>query len=95
MLRTIKEFFSPSLKCQRIGHDCIEKSIKIRKKGGGYRVVVTDYNAKIKFCKRCHCELGEPYDLEYYDSFTGCEMPARMWGEIREKGYLNLDQSTA
>lgn len=89
MIRAIKEFFNPKLKCERIGHNEAEIEKKIRKEGGGFRAVATDYKCKVKRCKRCHKE-SEPYDLKEYDSYTSVTMPSSMWDEIKEKGYLVL-----
>ena len=90
LTRFFKELFNPSLKCKRLGHDMKTIVILIREEGGGFRNVVSDFNAKKDYCKRCGGEHSEPRDLEYVTGYTKCKMPSNMWDEIREKGYTQL-----
>ncbi len=90
MLRAIREFWNPSLKCKRLGHTSKPTTVKIRKKSHG-RVVVKDYKAMLNICDRCGKKHGEPFNLKQIDWFTSCSMPSRMWEEIKSNGYLILD----
>lgn len=89
-IRTIKEFFCPSLKCKRLGHIYVVITIKIRKRSSEFREVVADYKAKFNRCSRCGFIELEPFDLEKIGSATSCTMPTLMWDSIREKGYVKV-----
>ena len=77
-------------KCSIYGHDFYPIRVKIRKKGGGFRHVVTDYMATMQKCRRCGYAPDEVTDEKEVDYFTSCSMPQRMWDEIREKGFTVL-----
>lgn len=90
MIQYLKELFSRKLKCQRLGHKMKTISIKIRKEGGGFRTVVTDYKAEKDYCTRCKGNQSEPKNLDYIMGYNKCSMPNNMWDELREKGYIIL-----
>lgn len=87
--RFFRELWRPSLKCERIGHKNKTWSIKIRKRGGGYRAVASDYTASVEACGRCG-HRSEPRDLELLESWTGCQMPTAMWDKMDEQGYVQI-----
>lgn len=85
-----KTIFNPKKRCEHLGHKMKTRKINVRKEGGSYRAVVTDYEAKETFCRRCLKGRGELFDLEEVDSYTGCTMPKDMWNQMRKDGYLEL-----
>jgi len=89
MLRFIKEFFKRGLKCERLGHEHVNKKNVIRREGGGrvIRAVCTDYDCEIPTCKRCGHKL-EPVNEVIKTAWDGVSMPSSYWDEMRENGYL-------
>ena len=63
---------------------------EIRKKGGGYRVIATDYKCVIPTCKNCG-KKKEPKDLKEFDWCSSLSMPSSMWKEMEEIGYLVIE----
>ena len=89
-MRWLKEFFNPSLKCQRVGHNPVVVKVTIRKPSNSFRTVARDYKADIGKCKRCGKVISEPCNLEFIDAWTSVEMPKYMWDDIRNNGYVIL-----
>lgn len=87
-MRFWREFWNPSLKCNRLGHVDRPITKRIRRKAPPftYRTVVEDFEATFIQCKRCGKETG-PNEEKIVDSFTSCSMPDTMWDEMRNKGY--------
>lgn len=88
----LKTIGKPKERCKFFGHKMKTERIQIKKRGGGYSAVITKYNAKRDYCKRClkgYYDKDEKlYDLEKLRSFTGCSMPSDMWDELDRIGYL-------
>jgi len=84
----IRELRSPSLKCDRLGHDDRTDTRKIRRESIG-RKVVCDFRATFKVCKRCRRECG-PSDEVQIDCFSSCTMPTSMWNKMRDDGYVEI-----
>lgn len=88
MIRALKEYFNPSLKCDRIGHDLKTQQAVIRRRSNMFRAVVADFVCKLKVCSRCHKVVGAPENEVLLEGFTSCQMPNEMWQEINKNGYL-------
>lgn len=88
MIRSIKEYFNPSLKCDRIGHELRSQMAVIRKRSNMFRAVVADYSCNLQVCHRCGKIVGQPEKEEFLESFNSCSMPNEMWDEINKNGYL-------
>lgn len=86
----LKTIGNPEKRCELLGHKMKTRSLRVRKEGGGFRAVVTDYKAKETYCKRCYKGLDELHDLEEIKYYTGCTMPSDMWDEMRENGWVEI-----
>jgi len=85
--RTVfSEILHPNLKCRRLGHNVIRKNIKVRKPSCMTGVIVEDFMAIQKICKRCGVIIDTEI-REKTDWYTSCDMPGEMWDEIRENGF--------
>lgn len=89
MIRLIKEWLKPELKCQRVGHNYKQDSIRIRKNSHKFYASVIDYSATVDRCTRCH-HRTEPRDEKEIDYFTSCTMPRSYWERIESKGYVEI-----
>lgn len=88
MIRTIKEYFNPALKCDRIGHELRTQTAVIRRHSNMLRAVVADYSCNLQVCHRCDKIVGQPENEEFLEGFTSCIMPNEMWDKINKNGYL-------
>ena len=89
MMRVIKEFFKPSLKCRRVGHEIVLSTKRIRRKSNRWHEVVADFDASFTFCKRCGHET-KLLKEEKVDSFASCSMPDYMWKAMEKDGFLEI-----
>ena len=87
-IRFIRELRTPSLKCNRLGHDDRTETRKIRRSCEG-RHVVEDFLATFTVCKRCRREVGPSEEVEI-DWFNSCSMPTSMWDQMRDNGYVEI-----
>lgn len=54
--------------------------------------IVVDYKAKQDICMNRGCSYkSELYDRKFLDGYSGCTMPSKMWAEMREKGYIFIE----
>lgn len=88
ILKAIKEYLNPSLKCDRIGHDIRTQTAVIRRHSNMLSAVVADYSCNLQVCHRCGKSVGQPEKEEFLEGFTSCVMPNEMWDEINKNGYL-------
>lgn len=89
-MRWWKEFWSPKLKCKRLGCDIKVEKITIRREDSGYGCVAKDFTAERDVCSRCGFK-GEPKNEEYKTYWTKVTMSSSYFDEMEEKGYIILD----
>lgn len=89
MIRFLKEFFYPRLKCARVGHDMghieqsrLEAPVDRRIEG----VVAWNVMRKNQMCRRCgHVEIGP--ELDRY-GIHSLKMSDSQWRKFRQQGHL-------
>lgn len=86
-MRWLKEFFKPSLKCERLGHNFETKRLIIRKLGREPTIIAEDFAATENCCSRCNfkCPIITWQRKDWYSSVS---MPNEMWDELHDNGYL-------
>lgn len=87
MLRKIKEWWNPSLKCKRLGHEEGVVSLRIWRRSFEYREVAAEYMAEFERCPRCG-KLGKILSEKKVDWFSGLEMSREDWRTMDRLGYL-------
>jgi hypothetical protein len=87
-MRFIKEFFNPKLRCERTMHNTKLEIVRIRKSSNEPYEVAADYDARIRFCKRCGCYIGSPFNLNKIQSIQSLSMPTKLANEMEKNGFI-------
>lgn len=93
------ELKTPSLKCERLGHDmhpvvkrgyCLPNEVRgaagilgMINGAVAFRVVVT-----FNVCRRCKFEINEDRKIEVVTAIHSLSMPSEDWDVLRDKGFL-------
>ena len=88
-MRFLKEFFNPSLKCKRIGHDEQWRMARQTRQTDPFsRSVAEDWKVKRKQCRHCGKKLSEWEDVKYLTFWTSISWPSDMMRTFEKQGYL-------
>lgn len=84
----IREYFKPSLKCARIGHDIRTAETKrFEYPSKGWRGVADEVRYKYEYCNRrgcCHEQLKEETSRETINSLS---MSSERWDTLKKRGW--------
>lgn len=90
-MRWFREFFRPSLKCERLGHDVAKRPAKrhfYRYPGRGFRSVADDVTEEREECGRCGEGLTDWTETRY-SGLQGLTMSSDRWDQLKCEGRLD------
>lgn len=90
-MRWIREFFRPSLKCERLGHSFRPETRQVAAEGGGFRNVITIYDESWEVCSVCGAAEAIPDSRKMVTGFQSASLPSSFWNKMREDGFVFWD----
>lgn len=86
-MRFLKEFFNPSLKCERLGHDEYIEEADITFILRRFRAVAEEYECTRNKCRRCAVVFTEWKRGKYLGSIQSISMPSDMMKRFEKRGW--------
>ena len=87
----LRELFRPSLKCDRLGHDWDQITIRGFQwpAENSWRHVADSVTVTIHDCRRCRVrERQESDEVKRREGISSLEMPTPDWERLKERGFL-------
>ena len=88
ILRAIKEWLDPKLKCKRLGCDLTPVQFKVLVKSRDYSEIYADAICDIDTCKRCLSRHGLPKNMKKINRFHSVSLPSYRFDELEKNGYI-------